>query len=306
MMDAENSNTIGQDQAPMPLSQGEPQPQQTAQSPQPQPAQPLQAQSLQPQPARSLRPQQAQPQQAPQQAPQAQPQQAPQAQAQPQSQVPSTPSRIGYTSAGTSQPHQPAPSSRTTADALVKSYLTPANLVLVGLFAFGLVALYVMGMTGRPQEASADQQVKDATDEAVLAQFQKVQNSNSWDNEISAVIDTIYLEATQRQIPLEMLNGNPFVYIPSGSAGSRMQGRNFSGGLDGVPTDLSTAMAMARSLRLQSVLAGSSGQNRALINGKMVAEGQIIRGWTVLSIEGRTVILQWRDQTFELPMPMNN
>ncbi len=302
-MDAENSNTIGQNQAPMPLSQGESQPQQTAQPLQPQPAQALQpqtAQPLQPQPAQPLQPQPAQPLQ-----PQpAQAQQSQTAQAQPQAS--SATSRIGYTSAGTSEPHRPAPAPKTTADALVKNYLTPANLVLAGLFAFGLVALYVMGMTGGPQEASADQLLKDATDEATLAQFQKVQNSKSGDNEMSSVIDTIYLEATRRQVSLEMLNGNPFVYIAPGSTGSRTLGRNFPGGLNGLPGDLSTAMSMVKSLQLQSVLAGSTGENRALINSKMVAEGQIIRGWTVVSIQKRTVVLQWKDQTFELQMPKNN
>lgn len=227
--------------------------------------------------------------------------QAPQAQAQEQTAPPGQ-SRIGYTAPQASEASRPAPSRKATTDGLVKNYLTSANLVLVGLFTFGLVALYLMGMTGKPQTASAEQVLEDLKVDATIEQFRKAQNSATWETEISDVTDTIYYEAEQRQVPLAMLSGNPFVYVPPGAEDSRLPGQGFSGISNDSPLDLSVALARARSLRLQSVLTGSS-ENRALIDGKMVAEGETISGWTVVSIERRIVVLQWKDQRFELPMP---
>ena len=128
-------------------------------------------------------------------------------------------------------------------------------------------------------------------------------NNNVAANETRAVVNTFYYEARQRQIPLEQLSGNPFIYVPVGflKSGLAFGQPDGNAAQAGRPTPQDTPPPVG-ALKLQSVLMGEGGA-RAMISNNMVAEGQTINGWTVKSIQSREVILTWKDRKHVMTMP---
>lgn len=202
---------------------------------------------------------------------------------------------------------EPAPSissGRSGSSSLLKLSISPMSLVLAGLFASGILGLYLMSLKNGPQTASAEEQIIEAKVDAVLQQMDAMVMDSEQD-EIAAVIDTFYYEASQRQVPLDQLPGNPFIYVAprarvdkrNGKAGTNEASANVD-----ISQDLADALANARMLSLQSVLSSSHGAT-AIISNNLLTEGQVIQGWTVSRIEPKQVILTWKDQKHVLEMP---
>ena len=184
-----------------------------------------------------------------------------------------------------------------------KFRISPLDLLLIGLFASGLICLYLLSLRNGPQTASAEEQNVKARVEAALSQLGTVSDKTQAD-ETSAIVDTFYYEAAQRQIPVERLSGNPFVYMPAVFANSSLLPNQNNADPAEIQKQqrLSDAMDAAKQLHLQSVLMGGQ-QATAMISNNLLTEGQIISGWTVKSIESRQVTLAWNDHEYVLKMP---
>jgi len=122
---------------------------------------------------------------------------------------------------------------------------------------------------------------------------------------VTEVVSTFYHEAQQRQIPLDELHCNPFVFKPLARQLPRPptgQGDNPPDGTDDQETALAEALEAAGQLRLQAVIKGSN-YRKAIISDFLLAEGEQINGWTISKILSGEVVLTWRDHTYVLKMP---
>lgn len=197
-----------------------------------------------------------------------------------------------------SPPRAPARTAR-------KLPFSPINFVLVGLFGAGIFGVYLLSLRTGLREASAEERTVEAQVEAALAQMDAAQTTDPTTDESAAVIDTLYYEVKQRQIPLEQLAGNPFIYVPPSSENKGLtpeQLKGISSAQIQQQEELSIAMASVRNLELQTVLTGEKGAT-AIISNNLVSEGQTINGWTVKNIGPKEVILKWKGHEYVLKMP---
>jgi len=110
----------------------------------------------------------------------------------------------------------------------------------------------------------------------------------------------IYSQARHRQIPLECLKENPFMFLPLQKNTPLPEPETQPAATEEPPPDPEPAPKID-DLQLQSIMVG--GNSCAMISGNLVTDGQCIRGWTVVEIKDDRVILQWKDQKCVLKMP---
>jgi len=178
------------------------------------------------------------------------------------------------------------------------------NLLLAGLFAAGIGCVYLLSLRKGPAEAGAEQRASEIQVETVLASLGEGPSGDipAPKSKAGALVEAFYLQTRQRQIPIEKLWGNPFVYkspvvfdpVKPKAAKPAPPGK--------AKTKPGSPLAEARKLLLQSVLTGSQGRT-AMISNNLLSEGQTIRGWTVSRIQSNQVILTLRDQKYVLEMP---
>lgn len=180
--------------------------------------------------------------------------------------------------------------------------LNMPNLVLAGLFMGGIACLYLMSLHVGPKTASADEQNAEAKMDAALTQLSAMPKAAQLQKETNAIVNTFYYEAKQRQIPIEQLEGNPFIYTPPVDDLKPPASSDDAPAPPPVPQGAAEAMAAVQQLKLQSVLSGTHGAT-AMISNNLLSEGQVINGWTVKTIEPRQVLLTWSDQQYLLRMP---
>ncbi len=180
--------------------------------------------------------------------------------------------------------------------------LSRNNLVLAGLFAAGIVVIALLHFKAGPQSAAAASAASDSQMDTLLAALTQVKN-DCRSATASTVINRFYYEARQRQVPPDQLAGNPFCMVLPAAAPV------FSPVRDAPPADapdpeaqaLAEAQANIRDLELQSVLTGSAGST-AVVSNNVLTVGQKIRGWTVVEIAPRQVVLEWKSHRHILTM----
>jgi len=174
------------------------------------------------------------------------------------------------------------------------------NMLLIGVFAAGIVCVCVLGLRQVPQGALGEQQPSEIPTKTKL---KDMVNNNPADEtkpgKGMGIVDTFYYQAKQRQIPIEALPGNPFVSRSPRLAAPKP--KMATKDVEDQDDSLTEAIKRVKELRLQSVLVGSGGAT-AMISGQLLTKGQKIREWTVVHIESRSVVLTWRDQEYVLEM----
>jgi hypothetical protein len=213
----------------------------------------------------------------------------------------------GQTDAGAAGAQQ-APGGRTRQSTLAarsasltrKLPVSSANLMLAGLFAAGVMCLYLLNLRIGPKTASAEELAVTAQVDAAIQQLNASDRKTADDT--NNVVNTFYYEAKERQVPVADLPGNPFVFKAMGGAANLAGGDAGSGGSDGPGTDQLGAVSAVRKLKLQSVLKGEHGAV-AMISGDLLTEGQQITGWTVREIATRQVVLVRGGMEYVLQMP---
>ncbi len=176
------------------------------------------------------------------------------------------------------------------------------NVLFVGLCLAGLAGLYLLSLAAGLPEVAAGQPDKGKRIQASLKKFKDdAEGSNATARQM---VESFYIDMRKRQIPLEDLSGNPFckprfqkpepIRAPDES-----QPKPTLSAYDKARRD---ALAAVRPLRLQSILAGGA-SNSAMIDGELVKPGDKVVGWTVRTIEARSVTLVWRDLAYVLRLP---
>jgi hypothetical protein len=119
----------------------------------------------------------------------------------------------------------------------------------------------------------------------------------------SSVINRFYYEARQRQVPPEQLVDNPFrMVLPQAlPAPAEVQGPPHTVAPDPEVLALAEAEDNIRDLTLQSVLTGSAGST-AIVSNEVLTVGQNVRGWTVVEIAPKQVVLQWKSHRHIMTM----
>ena len=152
-----------------------------------------------------------------------------------------------------------------------------ANLLLIILFVMGIAGVYLLSLRQQPEAASAEQKLTEIEVDTVLSYLAISSGTAATDVKAKETVNAFYYQARQRQIPVDKLKMNPFVFdapapaviAPPPPVEPKPQV------VDEAAKEAGDAMARARSLVLQSVLHGGSGD----------------------------VAMIWKDQTYVLEMP---
>ena len=180
--------------------------------------------------------------------------------------------------------------------------LTKSSVMLGIMFIGGVLGVYLIGLRVSPQMVSAEELIADQEVESVLLQYHtSLRSAGNLRKRETAILDTFYYEAGNRQIPLDALQGNPFVFrasafmpVAEGNKDNAASTATSSRSLDD--------MAVVKQLKLQSVMM-SGKQSAVIISNNLLTEGQTIRGWIVLKISPHHVELRRKDKTYILEMP---
>ncbi|MCY2928269.1 MAG: hypothetical protein NTV86_02000 [Planctomycetota bacterium] len=111
------------------------------------------------------------------------------------------------------------------------------------------------------------------------------------------VAKSFYYQATERQVPISQLTGNPFVYKPP-AAKPVVADPVRPVKPEPAPED---EPGQVTKLSLQSVLVGSQAP-AAMISNNLLTRGQQINGWTLVEINPRSVVLERKGTTYVLTM----
>lgn len=193
------------------------------------------------------------------------------------------------------------PPPRTAGQVSTLRKMGTGNLVLAALFAAAFATLYFMGVRSGPSAVSAEQILVQEHVDSALTELEAPAPAGAAGLSIT---DAFYYEAQRRQIPLERITGNPFVFKapPMAVCTKPKEPEAIEPPEPAPPTGLAEALAAANGLTLQSVLVGNH-EPVAMIANNMLTVGQMVQGWTVSRIQPREVTLTWNDRTFILRMP---
>jgi len=175
------------------------------------------------------------------------------------------------------------------------------NLLLAGLFAAGLGAVYLLSLRDGPATASAAQKQVDLKVTSALQAMEAAPAQPA--KKASSLLKTFYNETRKRQIPLAQVAGNPFRFAPLSGASTPQtpKAQDKRPAVAAQQEGLARALRALDTLRLESVVMGGHG-GMAMISRNMLSRGQSIEGWTIVQIQPRAVLLRWRDQTRWLHM----
>ncbi len=182
--------------------------------------------------------------------------------------------------------------------------LRGGNMLIVAVFAASLIGLYIYSISRGPKEASAKEQLVEAQVDNAILTLKALSQTSPKSNSATRMVEAFYYEAKQRQVPLEKLNGNPFIFIPPEPvepAEPEVKEFDKTPEPNAQEKELADAMAEVKKLKLQSVMVGSSSAI-AMISNNLLSVGQEISGWTVTSIAPRKVVLSWKDQKYVLEL----
>ncbi len=176
------------------------------------------------------------------------------------------------------------------------------NLMLAVMFAGGILGVYLLSLRGGPAKASAEQLAAESQVDAAITST-KSSSPAAKANE-KAIIERFSNDAASRQIPLDKLHKNPFIFTPGQSKTPTPEPVRFMPTPKAAPVDpeLQSANAVFKTLSLQAILKDRTGKSQATISGNPISQGQMISGWTVSRITETEVELTWRDQKRTLKM----
>ncbi len=181
--------------------------------------------------------------------------------------------------------------------------INPSSVVLAGLFAAGIIGIYLLSLRGGPAEAAAGQDKTQTQVDSALSELAAPQVGGEAND--AAMVDTLYYESSQRQIPLEALRSNPFVQKPMPAQEPVVKPEQPDEGaiVEPAAAEVHYAQALeeAKRLTLQTILTGK--EPAAMINSNLLTEGQKIHGWTVSGIHPKEVELTWQDKKHVLRLP---
>ena len=192
---------------------------------------------------------------------------------------------------------QPAPARVTKPARKKRLPISGNNLVLAAMFVGGVAAVYILKLSVKPDTASATQRNAELKVDAAIAQMTSPKPKATGLTTAQSVVDTLRNDAVDRQIPAWVVGKNPFIFkVPKKKPRDSTHENTKSGLNTGSDIDLAKAEALSRvrGLELQTILIVA--EPIAMISGRSITKGRMVRGWTVASIEPTRVVLTWRSQ----------
>ena len=175
--------------------------------------------------------------------------------------------------------------------------ISGGNLMLAGMFVVAAVAVYLLKQQNGPETASAQQRQAELQVDAAISLLDGTAPMPGQDTRTAEVMEAFACQAKQRQVPPWRLKGNPFVYKPPAPppppdvpAPEPQAETKVSKELKTLQEKRAEALAELKKLRLESILSGPMGRV-AMISNSVVSVGQIVRGWKIVSIHPRQVVL---------------
>jgi len=179
-----------------------------------------------------------------------------------------------------------------------KPRISKATLAMIGLFAVGVIVVGVLSMRGGPRQASAEDQAAEQKVDSFIQKSQKAAALTRNLQDTRKVVGTFYDYASRRQVPVEDLQANPFVFGDDKPTEPKAR-------VDPAPRVAgqrkATLDAAVGKLKLQSVMMGPRG-GTAIINNQFVAEGHTVDEFTVRRIAADRVELTCDGMLFTLLM----
>ncbi len=188
--------------------------------------------------------------------------------------------------------------------------LNRSTLILVGVFLAGAGAVAFLAMRGGPKEATASDKDLELKVEQFIARdtAKKVAGTTKTKADDLAdtrkVVDEFYNFASRRQVPLDNLKSNPFVFGDGEEESTPAEDNTRAAKRAAAEAAAKRKKALAAELAkltLQSVMGGRRG-NTAIINNNFVAINDSLGSFVVKSISGRSVELAAGETTFTLSL----
>jgi len=189
------------------------------------------------------------------------------------------------------------------------SKLPGGNILLAGLICAGLVGVYVLKQNSGPETASAAEVTTQQRVDQALVMLKK--STPGITTKTSSLVEKFYYEARERQIALDKLERNPFLFElkqpdrTSVNDGSAVRTVTKSARNDDPARTL--AMNQAGRLELMStIVAGNAAGSSAIISDIILYTGNSIQGWVIEKIASDKVELCWqknKEVKFVLQMP---
>jgi len=176
------------------------------------------------------------------------------------------------------------------------------SMAIAGLFAAGVVCMYLLSPSNKPEPALAAQATIELEVDSALSRLNSKQLTGSDSQRAAEIVSSFHSHLKERQVPLGHLRRNPFVFELFERFDTQTPKAQPATSTDGVPPELAQPLKTAKQLQLQAVLVGSEGVT-AVISGNLVTEGQQLGGWTVSKIGPRKVILTLEGYTYVLELP---
>lgn len=203
-------------------------------------------------------------------------------------------------------------STRMGRSSLHKRQMVRANVFLVVLFIGAAAVVYGLSLRKGPDEAKASteqQMVEAQVDSAILRISHSTGEKAATPNPgriTRELLQNFYDQIAERQVALEKLRKNPFIFVPPAPAVSLDTAKSEKSKppprRSPAEDSYEKAMVALKRLHLQSVMMGHHG-GTAIICNNLLTVGQEIEGFKIASISSKSVVLVWRDKKFVLEMP---
>ncbi len=198
------------------------------------------------------------------------------------------------------------------AEAPAEEYAAPrgpkintSTIALVAAFAAGLVVLYFLGLGNKPRAASADQVARDQAVQtkiqAMLMNRGETQKLDGFLSDFKLLEDRLhhYFDGNTK---IQDLSVNPFEREVAAVAPPSITDAFPTS--PAIPADQTEALEMRKAadyfatLKLQMVMLGNP--SMAMINSRMLTVGTQLEMFTITDIKTGSVILTFKDKTFDL------
>jgi hypothetical protein len=184
-----------------------------------------------------------------------------------------------------------------TSDDGSKQKVSPGTLGLVGLMAICAGATYFMYLRGGPSSAAASEDTTAAQIDTMLAESQKHATlMKQVLKDAPQVVQRFREASVNTQVPLKELSRNPFLMRTDRPETAAVESEATSRRRR--EEERSAAAQAAQGLRVQTILFGT--RRIAMVNGRMVREGDVIDSFVVEQIQQNSVIVRSGSYRFEL------
>lgn len=179
-----------------------------------------------------------------------------------------------------------------------------SNVLLLALFLAAGVGVYVLAVKKGPAQASAQQQAAEKQVEMAILHLKQGTTEPSESQDTRQLIHNFYRELALRQVPMERLRKNPFIFVPPVLPTATNTSPSEDTAVRAAANERENrekAMAALKTLQLQSVITGRGGST-AVISNNLLTVGQKIEGFIVKAIEPKRVVLSFQGKDYSLYM----